>query len=163
MSPRPEAANELFAALDYPMFIVTARDGEERAGCLVGFATQSSIHPPRFLACLSDKNRTYRVARHADVLIVHLVPADRADLAELFGAETGDDTDKFARVDWHDGPGGAPVLEACGNWFAGRILDRFPAGDHVAYLLAPTEAHVDRSEGQFDFHRAKGIAPGHDA
>ena len=158
-----KAANELFAEMDYPMFIVTVADGDERSGCLVGFATQTSIHPPRFLVCLSVVNHTYRVAHRADTLIVHLVPAYRADLAELFGSETGDEVDKFAQVAWHEGPGGAPALDACGNWFAGRVLDRVPAGDHVAYLLDPIEAHVDRSEGQFDFHRAKAFAPGHRA
>ena len=35
--------------LDYPVFVVTAAHGEERSGCLVGFATQASIDPPRML------------------------------------------------------------------------------------------------------------------
>jgi flavin reductase (DIM6/NTAB) family NADH-FMN oxidoreductase RutF len=154
--------HELLSELDYPMFIVTAGDGRERAGCLVGFATQCSIAPPRFLACLSDKNRTYRVALRTDVLVVHLVPATGRALAELFGGQTGDEVDKFARVPWHDGPGGAPVLEECGNWFAGRIVDRVPVGDHVAFVLDPIEAEADAGEGQFAFHRAKAIAPGHE-
>jgi flavin reductase (DIM6/NTAB) family NADH-FMN oxidoreductase RutF len=145
------------------MFIVTCSDGRERTGCLVGFATQCSIDPPRFLVCLSDKNRTYRVARDTDVLVVHLVPDSEAELAELFGSQTGDEIDKFARCAWHEGPGGAPVLDACGNWFAGRVLERVPAGDHVAFLLDPFEAHSDRSEEPFAFHRAKAIPPGHPA
>jgi flavin reductase (DIM6/NTAB) family NADH-FMN oxidoreductase RutF len=44
---------ELVAQLDYPMFIATVATDEERAGCLIGFATQCSIHPPRFLAGIS--------------------------------------------------------------------------------------------------------------
>ena len=55
-----------FAAItgrpDYPMVIMTADAGDGPAGCLVGFSTQGSIHPPRHLVCLSDKNRTERVA-----------------------------------------------------------------------------------------------------
>ena len=47
------AVHELVSELDYPMFIVTCADERERAGCLVGFATQCSIDPPRFLVCLS--------------------------------------------------------------------------------------------------------------
>jgi flavin reductase (DIM6/NTAB) family NADH-FMN oxidoreductase RutF len=46
---------------DAPMYIVTVSTGRERAGCLMGFATQVSISPGRFLACLSIKNHTYRV------------------------------------------------------------------------------------------------------
>jgi hypothetical protein len=53
----------LVGGLEYPMFIVTARAGGEPLGCLVGFATQTSIRPPRFLVCLSHNNRTYRRGR----------------------------------------------------------------------------------------------------
>lgn len=159
----PETVHELVADLDYPMFIVTVAAGGERAGCLVGFATQCSIDPPRFLVCLSDKNRTFRVAREADSLVVHLVPDDAGDLAELFGSHTGDDEDKFTRCEWSPGPDGAPVLARCGNWFAGRIVDRLPAGDHWAYLLEPFRAESDTAEGQFSFHRARRLEPGHEA
>ena len=157
------AVHELVSELDYPMFIVTVAAGGERAGCLVGFTTQCSIDPPRFLVCLSDKNRTYRVAERAETLVVHLVPAEATGLAELFGSETGDDGDKFARCAWRPGPGEVPVLEGCGNWFAARILDRLRAGDHVAYLLEPFEAGSDKREEPFTFHRAKRMAPGHEA
>ncbi|HEX2084865.1 MAG TPA: flavin reductase family protein [Solirubrobacteraceae bacterium] len=160
-----EAAREVHALvsdLDYPMFIVTATNGRERAGCLVGFATQCSIDPPRFLVCLSDKNYTFRVAREAEIVVVHLVPAEADELARLFGSQTGDDVDKFERCAWHEGPRGTPVLDACGNWFAGRILDRIPAGDHCALLLEPFAAHSDDREEAFTFHRAKRIEPGHE-
>jgi flavin reductase (DIM6/NTAB) family NADH-FMN oxidoreductase RutF len=154
----------LVGTLDYPMFIVTAALGSERAGCLVGFATQASINPPRFLVGLSDQNRTYRVAREAEMLVVHFVAREAADLAELFGGETGDDVDKFERVAWRPGPGGAPVLEDCENWFAGRVLERIPFGDHVGFLLEPVEAHAgDTGQDELAFHRARHIEPGHEA
>lgn len=154
---------ELVSRLDYPMFIVTATNGRELAGCLVGFATQCSIDPPRFLVCLSDKNRTFRVADEADLVVVHVVPADGEQLAELFGSQTGDEVDKFASCAWHPGPGGAPVLDACRSWFAGRILDRVPTGDHWALVLDPVEAHGDERERPFTFSRARRIEPGHEA
>ena len=155
--------HRLVSDLDYPMFIVTVAAGGQRSGFLVGFATQSSIDPPRFLVCLSDKNRTFRVARTAEVLVVHLVPAHAAPLAELFGSLTGDDVDKFSRCEWSPGPDGTPVLAECANWFAGRILDRLPAGDHWALLLEPFEASNDAADGAFTFHRAKRIDAGHEA
>ena len=155
--------HELVSDLDYPMFIVTATDGHEIAGCLVGFATQCSIDPPRVLVCLSDKNRTYRVAETADAMVVHLVPRGAEELAELFGSETGDAIDKFERCRWRPGPRGIPVVEDCGNWFAGRVLDRMDAGDHVAFLLEPFEAASDPGAGSFDFHRARRMEPGHEA
>ena len=156
------AFQSLLGRLDYPMFIVTTVAGGEQAGCLVGFGTQTSIGPSRFLACISDKNRTYRVARGASHMAVHLVPAERGDLAELFGGETGDQDDKFARCDWHEGPEGLPLLDGCPSWFAGRILERMPLGDHVGHLLEPFGGN-DAGEPWMDFRRAKHIEPGHEA
>jgi len=155
--------HELVAELDYPMFIVTAAAEGEPAGCLVGFTTQCSIDPPRFLVCLSEKNHTFRVAARATVLVVHLVPSAATELASLFGERTGDELDKFEHCSWSAGPAGTPILEECGNWFAGRILARLPAGDHHAFLLDPFEAASDPAEGQFDFHRARRMEPGHEA
>jgi len=152
----------LMGELDYPMFIVTtvAADGE-RSGCLIGFATQISINPARFLAGLSEKNRTYRVAQRAEHLAVHFVPADGQELAELFGSETGDEVDKFARCAWHEGPAGLPILDDLPNWFAGRILTRVDGGDHQAILLEPIAAEREAEEEELTFHRAKRIEPGH--
>jgi flavin reductase (DIM6/NTAB) family NADH-FMN oxidoreductase RutF len=155
--------HSLIGRLDHPMFIVTTVAGDgERSGCLVGFSTQTSIDPQRFLACISDKNHTYRVARTATHMAVHLVPEDRMDLAELFGGETGDVEDKFAETDWHDGPDGLPLLDGCPTWFAGRILERLPLGDHVGHLLEPSDGN-DAGEDGLGFLRAMKIEPGHEA
>jgi flavin reductase (DIM6/NTAB) family NADH-FMN oxidoreductase RutF len=153
----------LVGRLDYPMWIVTTvgADGE-LAGCLVGFATQTSIDPPRFLACISNKNLTYRIARSADTLAVHLVPQHRTDLAELFGGETGDDADKFSTTEWTKGPNSVPIISDCPTWFAGTILDRIPLGDHVGFLLHPYGGN-DENDSPLGFQRARQIDPGHEA
>jgi flavin reductase (DIM6/NTAB) family NADH-FMN oxidoreductase RutF len=155
--------NSLVGDLEYPMFIVTARAGEEPLGCLVGFATQTSIDPPRFAVCLSHANRTYRRGRDSELLGVHCVPADAEELARLFGGATGDAVDKFARCAWHEGPGGVPILDDCPNWFVGRVVWRHAAGDHDAFLLEPVAADAGSAKGEFTFHRAKRIDPGHPA
>jgi flavin reductase (DIM6/NTAB) family NADH-FMN oxidoreductase RutF len=101
------------------------------------------------------------VAQRAELLVVHLVPSDAEDLAELFGGETGDEVDKFERCEWHEGPGGTPVLDRCENWFAGRILERHDVGDHRAHLLEPADAHTDGGERGLTFRRVRDLEPGH--
>ena len=58
----PDGFLDLTGELDFSMLVVTAFDGRERAGCLVGFSTQCSIDPPRYLVCISTANHTARVA-----------------------------------------------------------------------------------------------------
>lgn len=155
--------HSLVGELEYPMFIVTARGDGEPLGCLVGFATQTSIDPPRFAVCLSHKNRTFRGGCDAELLGVHCVPAHAEALVELFGGQTADEVAKFERCAWHEGPGGVPLLDACRNRFVGRVLWRADAGDHELFLLEPITAQAAAGDEQFSFHRARRIDAGHDA
>jgi flavin reductase (DIM6/NTAB) family NADH-FMN oxidoreductase RutF len=156
--------DRLAAGLDYPVFVVTACAGGERAGCLVGFTTQCSMNPPvRFVVCISRRNHSHRVASQADHLAVHVVPADRRDVAELFGTRTGDDTDKFSACDWEPGPGGTPLLAACPSRFVGRVVGRFDGGDHEGFVLEVVEAWADDDVRPMTFHAARDLDPGHPA
>ncbi|WP_244291372.1 flavin reductase family protein [Streptomyces subrutilus] len=127
--------------LDYPMYVVTTAAGDQRAGCLVGFASQCSIDPPRFMVWLSKANRTYRIARQASHLAVHTLRKDQKRTADLFGSRTGDDdVDKFADIAWRPSPHGAsPLLDDACAWFVGRIEELIDGGDHVGFLLSPVE------------------------
>ena len=79
MSRPDHAFQQLVAAVDYPMYVVTAAvpDERERSGCLVGFATQCSMDPPRMIVCLSRTNHTYRVAQRGGRIVE--VPIDFVD------------------------------------------------------------------------------------
>jgi flavin reductase (DIM6/NTAB) family NADH-FMN oxidoreductase RutF len=161
------AGTEEFSAfvdgLDYPLYVVTTLHGGERSGCLVGFATQVSIDPPQMLVCISDQNHTHALALAAPLVAVHVLSPHQQALAELFGEETGDRTDKFAQCSWHPGPGGVPVLEDCARHMVGRVLQRVPFADHLGLLLDPMETSVSSRPVAYTLRDAAGIQPGHPA
>lgn len=149
--------------LDYPMFVVTAAANRERSGCLVGFATQANIDPPRMLVCISTANHTYAVARGANYLAVHVLAPDQRDLAELFGSETGDEVDKFDSCRWRPGPGGVPLLEDCPRFMVGRVLWQHPFGDHAGFLLEPVEVEAASDTEGMSLDDIDDLEPGHPA
>jgi flavin reductase (DIM6/NTAB) family NADH-FMN oxidoreductase RutF len=155
------------AGLDPAMVVVTVTVGEERDGCLVGFHTQASIHPRRYVVWLSVANRTYRLAQLADHLAVHALAASDHALAEHFGGTTGDEEDKLADVAWSPGPGGVPLLEDLPARFVGRVVEwlRPSEGDHQAVVLEPVEATGGElgPDGPFRLGHAGDITPGHPA
>lgn len=146
-----------------PVYVVTASAGGERAGCVVGYASEVSIDPPRFMACISRANATFPVAMRAGRLAVHaLTPAQR-DLAALFGGETGDEVDKFARCEWEPAQDGTPILVACPTWFVGRVVDRIDLGDHVGCVLAPERWRDGGRIEQLTVPDLADLEPGHPA
>lgn len=163
-APESTAFDALVAALDYPVTIVTTRVGEQLSGCLVGFATQVSIEPRRFLVCISKQNHTFGIAMRADHLAVHLLDDQQSALASLFGAETGDELDKFAHCDWHPGPANLPILDAASGYFYGRIIERHDFGDHVGMLLTPEGANVSATGvAALRYSATADLTPGHPA
>jgi flavin reductase (DIM6/NTAB) family NADH-FMN oxidoreductase RutF len=160
-----ERVQQLLGESDRPMWILTVSTGEERSGCLVGFATQASIEPPRFLVCVSRVNHTFGPAMRAEHVAVHAAPPlddDPDDLSRLFGEETGDEVDKFTRCAWHEGPEGQPVLDGAPGWFVGHVLARHDFGDHVGLLLDPV-AEDGSLDGALRFDEAKDLDAGHPA
>lgn len=154
--------DDFVAGLDPPVFVVTTYDGRQRSGCLVGFATQASIDPPRFLVCLSTSNQTWRVAQRAPLLAVHVLDGDDHGLADLFGGQTGDEVDKFAHCAWHEGPGGVPLLDHAPRHLVGRVIERIPLGDHVGHLLEAVEVDAAAAE-PLSLDQVEDIDAGHPA
>ncbi|MDN3027920.1 flavin reductase family protein [Streptomyces sp. S.PB5] len=156
-------SDEFVGRLDPEMCVVTAAADGERAGCLVGFASQCSIRPVRFVVWLSEVNHTFRVAQAASVLAVHLLTREQRCLAELFGGRTGDQVDKFRHLRWREGHAGAVIVCDAAAWFVGRILTRVDGGDHVGFVLDPvqwggSEAHAGPL---LRLGEAGSISPGH--
>ncbi|WP_051866291.1 flavin reductase family protein [Streptomyces griseus] len=150
--------------LNPDMCLVTARAGAERAGCLVGFASQCSMRPFRFVVWLSKVNRTFAVACAADFLTVHVLTPRQFGLAALFGGVSGDQVDKFARTGWREEHGGAVVLDEAAAWFVGRVVQRTDAGDHVGFILDPVQCGEREQGGGGALLRlsdALTIDPGH--
>jgi flavin reductase (DIM6/NTAB) family NADH-FMN oxidoreductase RutF len=166
---QPAPFKTLVAHLDNQMFIVTVASAGEVSGCLVGFASQCSIDPARFLVCLSKQNHTYRVAAagaaavDGQILVVHVPRLGDLDLARHFGELTGDEVDKFVGVSWTAGPGGAPVLTGL-DWFCGAVRERHDLGDHEGFILDVLEqGSAERAtEPRLGLDLALSFEPGHE-
>ena len=165
----PSPFEQFAASVDTPMLIVTAPGTRGRAGsgCLVGFSTQCSIDPVRYLVCLSKANDTYRGALGAASVVVHVLRDAELDrtLARLFGelTERDRDVDKFADCEWDDGPDGVPVLRGIDH-FEGQVLNYVDLGDHVGFALAVGDGHVTRTdEPLLTYPRVKDLDAGNPA
>ena len=163
---------------DGAIVIVTAAPSAgRRGGCLVGFFSQVSIEPALLVVWLSRANATFDLAVECHHLAVHLVPADREPVAQWFAETSGDDTDKLDAVAWVPGPHRTMLLEGCGNWVVGRVVQLIEVadsdsdegegegeGDHVGFVIAPVEVHTSTGEKPaLRLHDVINLTAGHPA
>jgi flavin reductase (DIM6/NTAB) family NADH-FMN oxidoreductase RutF len=156
-----DASGPLVAAVDYPLYVVTAGAGDEVSGCLAGFVTQSSIKPAQFLICISKLNHTFDTARSSRGLGLHVLGSDQRDVASHFGELTGDEVDKFEGIAWAPGRTGAPILSECAAWIDGPTVGRMDGGDHEAFLISVQDGGAGRHEGCLTLRDASGFKAGH--
>jgi len=154
----------LMASVDPPLIVITTAAEDERAGCLVGFHSQSSIDPQHYCVWLSKANHTYRVGLRAKHFAVHFLTTEDLEIAERFGTVSGEDTDKFEGLDFDLDEHGVPLLRACPNRMALEQLALLDDGsDHVCLTATVTSAHTDGSFVPLRVSNADHLDPGHDA
>jgi flavin reductase (DIM6/NTAB) family NADH-FMN oxidoreductase RutF len=132
-----ESFDDLMAMLDAPVFVVTTQADGEPAGCLVSFATQTSVQPPTFVVSMPRSSDTVDAASRSEHLAVHVLAQRQHVLAELFSSQTGAEINKFDRCSWRAGPAGMPILDEAVAWFVGKTVSWSDDGEHVVYLVAP--------------------------
>ncbi len=133
---------KLIEVPDHSVYVVTARSGDERGGCLVAFTTQASIDPVRFLVLLSHGAHTYGLVEDSSACALHWLDRDQETLARHFGESTGFEADKFESVSWSPGKTGSPILADAPAYVEMEIDRQIVCGDHTAYLGEPVEAEA---------------------
>jgi 3-hydroxy-9,10-secoandrosta-1,3,5(10)-triene-9,17-dione monooxygenase reductase component len=132
--------------------VITADDGDERAG----FACQSfaalSLEPPLVLFCPTRTSRTWPVIERAGRFVANILSWDQAAVSSAFGRSG---PDKFAGTDWYDSPGGLPVLAGALTWLEAEIVSVTETGDHYLVVARVTELGESSGERPLLFHRAR--------
>jgi flavin reductase (DIM6/NTAB) family NADH-FMN oxidoreductase RutF len=157
-----DALGTLMASADPPLIVLTTAAGDERAGCLVGFHAQSSITPQHYCVWLSKANHTYRVGLRAAHFAVHFLTVDDFTIAERFGTLSGEDTDKFADIEFDLDSRGVPLLEACPNrMLLERIAVLDDGSDHVCLTARLGAAACMGGFEPLRVSSASDLVPGH--
>lgn len=157
-----KAFTSLMSSVNSAVVVVTTVANDVRAGCLVGYHSQSSISPKQYCFWLSKANHTYRAGLLATHFAVHFLTVDDLTLAQHFATRSGDDTDKFADLDTEPNEYGVPLLSDC---LHRMVLERLSivddGGDHVCVTARVVDAE---SSGKFTPLRIADlgkVAPAH--
>lgn len=155
--------DDLMSSVDPALVVVTTAAEGVRAGCVVGFHSQSSMDPEHYCVWLSKANQTYRVSLRASNLAVHFLRVQDLAIAEHFGTTTGEDIDKFAGVEFELDDHGVPLLSACPNRLRlERIALLDDGSDHVCLTAKVLTVEKGEPFEPLRLSHARDLDPGHD-
>jgi 3-hydroxy-9,10-secoandrosta-1,3,5(10)-triene-9,17-dione monooxygenase reductase component len=112
--------------------ITTVHDGAP-----VGFACQSfaalSLDPPLVLFCPTKVSRSWQAIEAGGHFCVNVLTEKQKDVCARFGSK---EPDKFAGVDWHPSPLGAPVIDGSLAHIDCTVASVHDGGDHFVVFGA---------------------------
>jgi flavin reductase (DIM6/NTAB) family NADH-FMN oxidoreductase RutF len=112
--------------------IVTARDA---TGAPVGLTANSfnsvSLSPPLVLWSLSRTAGSMPAFERGSHYAINILAAEQHALAERFASKSAD---RFADLAFHEGTGGAPILDGAAAVFECFNRSRYEEGDHVIFV-----------------------------
>jgi flavin reductase (DIM6/NTAB) family NADH-FMN oxidoreductase RutF len=89
--------------------VIAARDGEQLLGMAVNSFAAVSLDPPLVLWSIRRESRSAQAFLRAARFSISILADNQIEVAQLFGAGA---PDRFNRVEWQAGLGGAPLI--CG-------------------------------------------------
>jgi ferric-chelate reductase [NAD(P)H] len=157
-----------FNAITYGLYVVTARDGERRNGCIINTAVQVAGEPCQISVSVSKANLTHEFITKAAVFAVSVLEQETPlQFIGTFGFRTGRDYDKFAHAAYRDGLTGCPILtEHTLAAIEGKVRTAVDCGSHTVFVADVVASQVVR-QGKpltYDYyHETKGGKTGKNA
>ncbi|WP_312798551.1 flavin reductase [Tianweitania sp.] len=150
------ALRDAFGAFLTGVTVVTAVNGE---GAPIGFTANSftsvSLDPPLLLVCLAKTSRNLPTLMAVTGFGVNVLSEGQKNVSNTFARPV---EDRFAAVEWKEGPHGSPVFNDAAAWFDCSVHERIDAGDHVV-MIGRVEAFDNSGKTGLGYARGGYFTP----
>ena len=139
----PQAKKVALRAINYGLFVVTAKSGDELAAAGVSWLSQASFEPPLVMAGIKTDNDSHRLIEDTGVFAVNVLGKDQLDIGKAFFRTSTVEGNKINGYEFEAGPEtGCPLIVALPYWFECRVTDTVKRGDHTVFVAETVSAGV---------------------
>jgi len=143
MSVDAVAAGDFRAAMSRWASGVSIFTAPGPVGLTVSSFSSLSLDPPLVLGCIARSTGAHDALVSADVFVVHLLETGQRDLSTRFA---GPLDERFAGLDYEEGPAGVPLLPLGLARIVCRRESTTPGGDHT--ILVGRVIGVETAPGE---------------
>lgn len=157
-----------FNTITYGLYVITARDGEKRNGCIVNTVVQVAGEPCQVSVSVSKANLTHDFIARTNRFAVSVLEQDTPlSFTGVFGFRSGRNYDKFARAEYRDGLTGCPLLtEHTLATIEAKVRTAVDCGSHTIFVADVVTSEVVRPGRPLTYayyHEVKGGRTGKNA
>ncbi|MFT5656961.1 MAG: flavin reductase (DIM6/NTAB) family NADH-FMN oxidoreductase RutF [Gammaproteobacteria bacterium] len=156
----PRALRDAFGSFMTGVTVVTTHDKDDNPlGFTANSFTSVSLDPPLVLVCLANSSANYDVLVNNDRFAINVLCENQKEVSNTFARPVDD---RFATVNWRQGPHGSPILDGVSAWFDCSSHKQVEAGDHVI-LIGRVEAFEATAVPGLGYARGAYVTPAMEA
>lgn len=110
--------------------VTTMEDGKPK-GLAVNAYSSISLEPPLVMVCVQKTSSTYPALFASTHLGINILSREQKSTVSTFASKS---TDKFADIEWHQGPEGSPLIDFSSAMIEAEIRERFQAKTHTIFV-----------------------------
>ncbi|HTW90689.1 MAG TPA: flavin reductase [bacterium] len=158
----------VFNTITYGLYVVTARDGEKRNGCVINTLVQVAIAPCQVTVSVNKANLTHEMIMKTGLFAVSVLEQETPlQFIGVFGFRSGREYDKFAHAGYRDGITGCPLLtEHALAVVEARVRTAVDCGSHTMFVADVVASELVRQGTPLTYayyHEVKGGKTGKNA
>lgn len=140
--------NKAFFKLSYGLYIVSTRQGDQKAGCIVNTFNQVTSSPAQVSVTLNKNNATEQLIEQTGKFAVTVLDQNAdMELIGQFGFHCSRDTDKFSACSTYEDEQGLPyVSDHAASRFSCKVVNQIDLGTHVMFIAEVVGCEVLNQE-----------------
>jgi flavin reductase (DIM6/NTAB) family NADH-FMN oxidoreductase RutF/rubredoxin len=135
---------EAFFKMTYGLYMISSKDEKRISGYIANTAFQVTAEPPQIAISCHKDNTSAGVIERSKVFSISVLEKDTdAGLIGLFGYQSGNEEEKFDRVNYKIGETGAPVILTHSlAYFECEVVDKVDVGSHFLFIGAVKQGEL---------------------
>ncbi|TDX53184.1 flavin reductase family protein [Orenia marismortui] len=164
MDPQ-EISLEALMKINYGLYVISSKSGDEINGLIANAITQTSAEPPTIAVCINKDHLTHEFIKDSAVLSISIL-AEETPMKFIgrFGFRKGREINKFEGLDYKYGVTGAPILlEHTVATIECEVIDSVVVETHTLFIskIVNSEMINDKTPMTYDYYYQvlKGKSP----
>lgn len=151
-----EAKKVALRMINYGMYVLTAKDGENIGAATVNWLSQTSFKPPLIMVGVKADSNLHSLIERTKGFAVNILGSDQKTLAAEFFKPARVEGTKINGTPYEIGVTGSLILTETPASFECKMLDMVKRGDHTVVVGEVVEAYVRRRDAEPLFMRTTG-------
>ena len=142
----PEIKKKALRMINYGLYVLTTKHGDEIAAGTVNWLSQASFEPPLVMVGIKKDSSLHDIIKKGSNFAVHILGKDQKDFASNFFRPSRVEGNTISGALYEEGKTGVPILLDPPAFFECKVIDSVEIGDHTIFVSEVVEAGVRREE-----------------